>query len=127
MVVDKVVVSRILLAVTTMLPVLSGDGATVLLVVLGDIKVKPVVDLLLILRIVQTSTTKAKKKTLTKGMKSSVMPTEKNNTATRNKNSITSKDRRNMKNSTRQKLENRKKSRLRMLIGSMSLEFDIRH
>ena len=49
MVVDKVVVSLILLVVTIMLPVLSGDGATILPVVLGDVKVKAVADLLFFL------------------------------------------------------------------------------
>ena len=125
-VMDKVVVFPILLVVTIMLPVLSGDGTTILLVVLGDIQVKAVADLLVILHIMWTSTTKAKK-ILTMDMMSSIMPREKNSVTMWDKNSITRTDRQNIKSNTRQKLENRKKSKLWMLIGLMSLESDIRH
>ena len=125
-VMDKVVMSLILLVVTTVLLVLIGDGTTILPVVLGNIKIKAVADLLFILHIMRTCTTKAKK-ILTKDTKSNIMPMEENNTMMQNKSSITRKDRQDMKSSARQKPENRKKSRLWMLIGSMSLEFDIRH
>ena len=125
-VMDKVVVFPILLVVTIMLPVLSGDGTTILLVVLGDIQVKAMADLLVILHIMWTSTTKAKK-ILTMDMMSSIMPREKNSVTMWDKNSITRTDRQNIKSNTRQKLENRKKSKLWMLIGLMSLESDIRH
>ena len=55
MVVDKVVVQLIPPAVATVLPVLSGDGATVLPVMLGNVKVNAVADLLLIPHIAWTS------------------------------------------------------------------------
>ena len=126
-VVDKVVVSLILLVVLIVLLALNGDGVTILPVVIGDVKVKvkAVADLPHTLHNMQTSTTRAKK-TLTKDTMNSVMPMGKNSTVVRNKNNTMRKDRQNMKNSTKGKLEDRKKSSLRMPIGLISLESDIR-
>ena len=126
-VVDKVVVFIILQVAPTMLPVLSGDGVTILPAAIGDImvKVKAVADLLFILYIMRTSTVKAKK-ILTKDTKNSIMPMGKNSTATWNKNRIMRKDRWTIKSSTMRKPENRKKSSLRTPIGLMSSESDKR-
>ena len=126
-VMDKVVVSLILLVVLIVLLALNGDGVTILPVVIGDVKVKvkAVADLPHTLHNMQTSTTRAKK-TLTKDTMNSVMPMGKNSTVVRNKNNTMRKDRQNMKNSTKGKLEDRKKSSHWMPIGLISLESDIR-
>ena len=73
-----VVVVLTLLVVPTMLPVLNGDGVTILLVVIGDIKakVKAMADLPCVLHIVWTSTTRVKK-IPTKDTMNSITPTRK--------------------------------------------------
>ena len=115
--------SSVILVVT--FPVLSGDGATILPVVIGDVKVKVKAVANLPLRIVRTSATRAKE-IPTRDATNSVTPVEKNITVARNKNSIARKDGWNTKNSTKQKLKDRNKSRIWMPIGLMSWESDIR-
>ena len=120
---DRVVMWLISLVVTTVLPFLSGDDRKILLVVIGDVKV--MVDPLLILLIMQTSTNRAKV-TLTKDAQNITTPVEKNSTATNSRKLITRKVERKKKNSIMWKLVNKKWNRPRMLIGLMNLVSDIR-
>ena len=121
-VVDKVVMWLILLAVMTTLPVLSGDGRTILPVVIGDVKV--VVDLPFILPIVWTSARRVKV-TLIKDTRNITTLMGKNSATMNNRNITARKVRQNKENSVMQKLENKKRNKLWTLIGLTHLASQI--
>ena len=111
------------LTVTTVFPDLSEDGRTILLVVIGNVKVT--VDLPLILLITPASATRVKV-TLTKDVKNIAMLKEKNSAAMNSRIIVMRKVKWKKENSVTQKPENKKRNKLHMLIGMMNLVSDIR-
>ena len=122
MVVDRVIVRFTPLAVTTMLPVLIGDGKAVILTVC----VMAAVDLLLMLLIMWTSAIRVKV-TLTKNAKNTTTLKEKNCVTMNSRHITVRKDKLKEKTSVMQKLVNKKWNKLRTPIGLMNLASDIRH
>ena len=106
-VMDRVVVQFTPLVVTTVLPVLVGDGKAVVLIVC----IKAVVNLLLILHIVRTSTIRVKV-TLTKNTKKTATLKEKNSIMKNSRTITTRKDKWKKENSVMRKLVSKKWNKL---------------